>query len=172
MAPPSRDKYGANSYSFNVFIWFGLGVILPAGYVWMLPLLSEAELFPLLKGYGEDTDHHMPTKHQVRLGRLSPQLATSTHTHTHTHPLTCPRPRNLRVGRLPPSPPPPPPASQWCPPSSHSPATGLARTRRQISYYISTPAGTGARWLAALNTACPCDCLPSLPASPAGCLSG
>ncbi|KAJ1637084.1 hypothetical protein T492DRAFT_834739 [Pavlovales sp. CCMP2436] len=53
MAPSAGNRalFGLNSYSVNVFVWFGLGVLVPAGYIWLLPILSEREVLPLLKGY-------------------------------------------------------------------------------------------------------------------------
>jgi len=50
---PRRDKYGIPSYAFNVIAWLVLGVVLPAAYVWTLPLLAKTgavDLFTDMSG--------------------------------------------------------------------------------------------------------------------------
>jgi hypothetical protein len=60
--PRSVDKYGVRSRWLAMLIYLGIGAILPSLYIWLLPVLSEAQAIPLLRGY----DAEFPAyRHQI-----------------------------------------------------------------------------------------------------------
>lgn len=45
--------------------WVVVGTLAPVLYIWLLPVLSERQVIPLRRGYGEGTAAELRTKHQV-----------------------------------------------------------------------------------------------------------